>query len=251
MPKPAEKMTHAEWNALGEKLYGEDRTKWEFRCVNCGHVQSHAAVKARDLTIGDTSNWIYFSCEGRMHKGHGCDWTLGGLFRIHKRVVVHDDGEESPVFLFAAEESMDALIKERTKGKFTLTPGRFYRSYAHEVWCCFQVNLRAETHAQAWCICFDRPQSAAEYFFLDGRYDIAGKREHTLIEELPLGWGCPENEVEDDGSTPSDDDIWLLCSKLMTIISENKQNGGPMLHAAKTQLARQLREAISLKLGEE
>ena len=97
-----ETMTFAEWHALGVRLYGEDARKWEFRCVLCGNVQSHVSVTARNPEITKSSNWIYYSCEGRRTPGVGCDWTLGGLFHWHKREVV-EEGSNVPVFLFAAE----------------------------------------------------------------------------------------------------------------------------------------------------
>lgn len=93
-------MTREAWLARGRELYGEDMRQWKFRCVACGHIQSHELAKTRNPDIGDTSRWIYFSCEGRRNDQVGCDWTLGGLFQIHKLVVT--DGEHSvPCFEFA------------------------------------------------------------------------------------------------------------------------------------------------------
>ncbi len=94
-------LTRVDWFNLGERLYGPDRRKWKFQCVACGHVQSHESVKANKPDVGDTSNWIYFSCEGRVNPGTGCDWTLGGLFRIHRCEVRSEDGKTVPVFEFA------------------------------------------------------------------------------------------------------------------------------------------------------
>ena len=93
-------LTHNEWLARGRKLYGDDSRKWQFRCVICGNVQSHESVTARNPKIRDTSNWIYFACEGRHTEGIGCDWTLGGLLKAHK-LEVNDDGERVPCFEFA------------------------------------------------------------------------------------------------------------------------------------------------------
>jgi len=102
-------MSFAEWQALGKKLYGDDPRKWEFRCVRCGNVQSHASVTARNPQIGHVWRWISYACEGRHTDGVGCDWSLGGLFRIHTREVVDDGQEPAPVFLFAAEPMSDKL----------------------------------------------------------------------------------------------------------------------------------------------
>ena len=33
-------------------------------------------------------------------KGGGCDWTLGGLFKLHNIVVINSKGEPTPMFEF-------------------------------------------------------------------------------------------------------------------------------------------------------
>ena len=63
-----------------------------------------------------------------------------------------------------------------------LVPGEFYRSKCDEVWCCYKVDLTAEKHCQAYCVNVE--DDRVEYFFLDGRYDEAGIREHCLVEEV-------------------------------------------------------------------
>lgn len=92
-------MTREDWLVLGEKLYGKDHKQWKFKCVRCGHVQT--ARDFKDIKV-DPNGVVFFSCLGRWKKGIGCDWTLGGLFRIHEREVQHEEGS-SPVFLFADE----------------------------------------------------------------------------------------------------------------------------------------------------
>lgn len=96
--------------AIGAELFGEDARAWRFRCPMCKHEQSHNEVKARKPDIGDTSNWIYFSCEGRQNADVGCDWTLGGLFGIHA-VEVFDPARGScrPVFEFAHERAPELV----------------------------------------------------------------------------------------------------------------------------------------------
>src|SRR5689334_6919969 len=93
-------MTHDEWVTRGRELFGEDKRTWRFRCVRCGNVQSHELVKERNPQIGDTSSWIYYACEGRHTPNVGCDWSLGGLFRIHKLEVIVGD-LRTPCFEFA------------------------------------------------------------------------------------------------------------------------------------------------------
>lgn len=106
-------MDREQWLARGRELYGDDPRTWKFRCVRCGNVQSHESVKARNPEIGDTSSWIFFACEGRRTQGVGCDWSLGGLFRLH-RLEVRDTRPEAkeewvPCFEFADDPSSEPL----------------------------------------------------------------------------------------------------------------------------------------------
>ena len=74
------------------------------------------------------------------------------------------------------------MVARKKKTKLTLEPGRFYLSKNAEVWCCFNVLKENESHNQAYCIRI--LDHRVEYFFLDGRYDSEGKREHCLIEQV-------------------------------------------------------------------
>lgn len=104
---PIEKISIDQWLAVGEQLFGTNPENWKFKCTACGHSQSIAEVKERHPTLGsdEIKRWIHVSCEGRQWacRGRkpeaGCDWTLGGLFRIHKLEV--DTGEGlKPAFEF-------------------------------------------------------------------------------------------------------------------------------------------------------
>jgi hypothetical protein len=66
-----------------------------------------------------------------------------------------------------------------------LKPGCFYVSKDGSRWCCFRVDEQREKHCQASCI--EVETQRVEYFYLDGRYDAAGSREHTLVEEIAEG----------------------------------------------------------------
>lgn len=87
------------------KARAEDAT---FKCPRCGTLQS-----AQDLidagvgkTFADVEKYLAFSCVGRFTKKKGCDWTLGGLFRIHELEVVTPDGKHHPAFMpMTAEKS--------------------------------------------------------------------------------------------------------------------------------------------------
>jgi hypothetical protein len=63
-----------------------------------------------------------------------------------------------------------------------LEPGKFYRSKCGETWCCFKTTILGEPQARAHCIRIS--DTRTEYFYEDGRYDSAGEREHTLVEEV-------------------------------------------------------------------
>lgn len=86
-----------------------------FRCPICGTVQSAADLIAAGAgqDFAQVSKYLAFSCVGRFtgagsHKkgtpGHGCDWTLGGLFQLHQFEVVTPDGEHHPRFEPATPE---------------------------------------------------------------------------------------------------------------------------------------------------
>lgn len=97
-------VTKEQWLKRGAELFGSDTGTWRFRCPSCGHVQSVVSVQAIDpsLSAESVAGWIYYSCQGRQldRKHGGCDWTLGGLFRIHKLEVLEPDGSVQPVFEF-------------------------------------------------------------------------------------------------------------------------------------------------------
>lgn len=87
-----------------------------FKCPMCGTVQS--ATDLIDAGAGadmdEVERYLGFSCVGRWtgagpHKdgapsGKGCDWTLGGLFQLHKLEVVTPDGKRHPRFEPASSE---------------------------------------------------------------------------------------------------------------------------------------------------
>lgn len=100
-------MTKEEWDAEGERRFGDDRLLWRFICPSCGHeapVSEWRATKAPDSAIA-------FSCVGRWSKGSDnktfkrkggpCQYAGGGLFRLNPITVIEDGGKEHQVFDFA------------------------------------------------------------------------------------------------------------------------------------------------------
>lgn len=87
-----------------------DRSDLAVRCPMCGTIQS-----ARDLIAAGAGpdfdaveKYLAFSCVGRwtdagpptkgVEPGRGCNWTLGGFFKLHKLEVITPDGERHPRF---------------------------------------------------------------------------------------------------------------------------------------------------------
>lgn len=100
-----------------------------FKCVICGTIQSMASLIRAGATPDEAEKLIGFSCEGRLtdagpwpnrsqrgaihtarRKVRGCDWTLGGLFRIHKLEVINAEGKKQPSFEIATKEEAQALV---------------------------------------------------------------------------------------------------------------------------------------------
>lgn len=118
---------HARFKAQGVSA----REHIAVKCPICNTVQSIASLLRAGATADKVENYIGFSCEGRFsnagpwpsdkRKGkavearraiRGCDWTLGGLLRIHKLEVINADGEPHPMFETASPEEAQALERE-------------------------------------------------------------------------------------------------------------------------------------------
>ncbi|ATC34079.1 hypothetical protein CA606_18055 [Caulobacter vibrioides] len=91
------------------------------KCPICGTVQNMQSLLTAGAgeTEDQVERYIGFSCVGRWtnagpHKrgeppGRGCDWTLGGLFKLHKLEVVNARGRREPYFEIATQEEAKAL----------------------------------------------------------------------------------------------------------------------------------------------
>lgn len=95
------------------------------KCPMCGVVQS--AVDLIEAGAGSdfdgVGKYLGFSCVGRftgagsprkVPDGKPCNWTLGGLFSLHKLEVVTADGTHHPHFELATPEEAQALMNSRT-----------------------------------------------------------------------------------------------------------------------------------------
>lgn len=90
-----------------------------FLCPMCRTPQT-----ARDLiaagagdTFDEVERYLAFSCVGRFTgapsprrepDGKPCDWTLGGLFGLHRMEVLTPDGKAHPRFELAGREEANA-----------------------------------------------------------------------------------------------------------------------------------------------
>ncbi|MDO9356635.1 MAG: VVA0879 family protein, partial [Solirubrobacteraceae bacterium] len=59
-----------DWLAERERLFGDDKKQWKWKCPNCGHVQSIADfIELKKLGIikaeTDVGTLVYYSCIGR------------------------------------------------------------------------------------------------------------------------------------------------------------------------------------------
>lgn len=88
-------------------------------CSTVQNMQSLISAKAGE-TEDEVEKYIGFSCVGRFTKagpfpkngkpGSGCDWTLGGLFQLHKlEVIVEGQAKPSSYFEVASPEEAKAL----------------------------------------------------------------------------------------------------------------------------------------------
>jgi hypothetical protein len=89
-----------------------------FRCPMCKTLQSGADLirAGAGPTFDDVEKYLGFSCIGRFTgalsprkqpDGKPCNWTLGGLFRVHTFEVVTPDGKHHPRFELASKDDAD------------------------------------------------------------------------------------------------------------------------------------------------
>lgn len=101
------------------KAQGLEPLDYAFICPACNTIQSArwliAAGAGADFDA--VQGTLGFSCVGRFtgaggdkrEEGKGCDWTLGGLFQIHKLTVVTPEGQKHPHFEVASPAQAKAL----------------------------------------------------------------------------------------------------------------------------------------------
>lgn len=127
MDKPREITLEAFKNEV--KAQGVERIDVAVICPLCDTPQSMRALIAAGAgaTEADVEKFIGFSCIGRFTgagsgfakdhpKGKGCDYTLGGLFKLPRLMVLLPDGEKFPHFEIAPKEQAEALRQSLMAG---------------------------------------------------------------------------------------------------------------------------------------
>ena len=97
-------MTLEDFLKEASKRFGSDARKWKFKCPHCETIQSAEDFALLDEfkdTKEDIDSYVGFSCIGRFGSPKGCNWTLGGLFQIHRLEIVTEDGKKHPRFELA------------------------------------------------------------------------------------------------------------------------------------------------------
>jgi hypothetical protein len=127
----AEEITIAEAHRRMRAQGVSAREHVAFICPICATAQSIASLLRAGAPLDRVENYIGFSCEGRFtgagpwpndpaaqraRTKRGCDWTLGGLLRLHRLEVVTEDGDRQPSFEIASADIAQALEREMADG---------------------------------------------------------------------------------------------------------------------------------------
>lgn len=123
-----ERINSAEFKHRLQKQDVSAKRHWAFVCPICSTVQSVASLVAAGASPEEAAHLIGFCCEGRFtnagpwpmacditpiafarRKVRGCDWTLGGLFKIHTLEVISPEGDTSPWFSIATGQAAREL----------------------------------------------------------------------------------------------------------------------------------------------
>lgn len=118
-------MTLAQFHATLMAQGVSAREHIALKCPMCGTVQSAADLIAAGAgaNFDDVEKYLGFSCVGRFTgagaprkepDGQPCNWTLGGLFTLHKLEVLTPDGERHPRFEPATPDEAQAHCRLKT-----------------------------------------------------------------------------------------------------------------------------------------
>lgn len=195
-------ITLEEWLSEGKDFFGENSKQWKFKCCKCGGVQCmqdfiDAGVEAPDEKV-------HFSCIGRFVKGRGCDWTLGGLLRMHTTEVVIEE-KKVPVFEYAIEKmtTVQLLRNKYPASEYVLIEevsdaSGFSRSRSLDF---MVINLwesrglaitgiERKSSRTDWLKELKTPEKQENHFkYCDYFYLLTDKENIARVEEIPDAWG--------------------------------------------------------------
>lgn len=117
-------MTLAEYIAAA-KAQGVPFEHIAMKCPMCGTLQSATDLIAAGAgaTVDEVEKYLGYSCVGRFTgassprstpDGKPCNWTLGGLFKLHRLEVVAPDGTVHPRFELASPAEAISHMRART-----------------------------------------------------------------------------------------------------------------------------------------
>lgn len=96
------KQTYKEYVEKKKELFGDGEPI--FVCPHCQTEQTPSDFeKYTELKGNKKQGYVAFSCIGRFTQRMGCDWTLGGLFKMHEKEVTDDEGKVHMLFKFSGE----------------------------------------------------------------------------------------------------------------------------------------------------
>lgn len=118
-------MTLDEYKAA-VKAQGVPHEHIAMKCPMCDVIQSGADLIAAGAgaDFDEVEKYLAFSCVGRFTgagsprkkpDGKPCNWTLGGLFSLHKLEVVTPDGKKHPRFELATPAEAQAHMAARVQ----------------------------------------------------------------------------------------------------------------------------------------
>jgi hypothetical protein len=116
-------MTIEEFHAALKAQGTKDRAELVMICPMCGTPQCGREFisSGAGKTFDDIEKYLGFSCIGRFTgapaprktpDGKPCNWTLGGLFSMHKIEVITADGKKYPRFEVATHEQAKLHLKK-------------------------------------------------------------------------------------------------------------------------------------------
>ncbi|HBZ67561.1 MAG TPA: hypothetical protein DEO70_12055 [Bacteroidales bacterium] len=100
-----------DWISALKARFGDDPKLWAFKCPACGNIQT--IQDFLDHNIETPEKKVYFNCIGRYINGIGCNWSLGGLLKIHTCTVIKD-AQPFPVFKMATIDESEERNKALT-----------------------------------------------------------------------------------------------------------------------------------------